>query len=124
MAKPKKDDDAKDDDVKVWTNVSPNPVILANGSTVAPGESTSEDQASLVPGSCWEEWRVLVPGSVEQSFAADAQIDELRQENAALRQQLADAGSAALGAAAEHSDTVAKLNQEIDALKAQIKPAE
>ncbi|HAL69288.1 MAG TPA: hypothetical protein DCP84_16650 [Pseudomonas sp.] len=119
MAKPKKDDEAK-----VWTNVSANPVILADGSTVAPGEATTEAQASLVPGSCWEEWRVLVPGSAEQSFAADQQIDELRQENAQLRQQLADGVTAAATAAAEHGEAVTKLNQEIEALKAQIKPAE
>lgn len=119
MAKPKKDDDAK-----VWTNVSANPVILSDGSNVAPGEATTEAQAALVPGSCWEEWRVLVPGSAEQSFAADQQIDELRQENAQLRQQLADAATAASSAATEHGEAVAKLNQEIEALKAQIKPAE
>ena len=119
MAKPKKDDEAK-----VWTNVSANPVILADGSAVAPGESTTEAQAGLVSGSCWESWRVLVPGSAEQSFAADQQIDELRQENTLLRQQLADAARAASSTTAEHSDVVAKLNQEIDALKAQIKPAE
>lgn len=119
MAKPKKEDDAK-----VWTNVSANPVILSDGSTVAPGEATTEAQAALVSGSCWEEWRVLVPGSAEQRFAADQQVDELLQENAQLRQQLADAASAASSAAAEHSEAVAKLSQEIEALKAQIKPVE
>lgn len=119
MAKPKKDDEAK-----VWTNVSANPVILADGSAVAPGEFTTEAQAALVSGSCWEDWRILVPGSAELSIAADMQIDELRQENAQLRQQLADATTAASSASAEHGEAVAKLNQEIEALKAQIKPAE
>ncbi|MGO1206246.1 MAG: hypothetical protein ACTMIS_04870 [Pseudomonas putida] len=115
MAKPK-----KDDETKVWTNVSANPVILSDGSTVAPGEATTDAQAALVPGSCWEEWRVLVPGSAEQSLAAEMQIDDLRQENEALRQRVVDLNSAG----GDYREEIGSLKREIEALKAQIKPAE
>lgn len=50
-------------DLVVWTNISKNPVILGDGSTVGAGEKTTPEQAEFAEGSLWEEHGVLVSGA-------------------------------------------------------------
>ena len=73
---------------RVYTNISANPVVLSDGSTVGAGEQTSELQYELAKGSFWEEHGVLVPGAPEVTMEASAQLEELRTENAQLKQDL------------------------------------
>ncbi|MDQ3202568.1 MAG: hypothetical protein M3Q94_10470 [Pseudomonadota bacterium] len=74
--------------IKVYTNVSANPVVMSDGSTVGAGEQTTEQQYELAKGSFWEEHGVLVPGAPEVTPEATAQLDELRTENAQLKEDL------------------------------------
>lgn len=73
---------------KVYTNTSANPVVLSDGSTVGVGEQTTEKQYDLAKGSFWEKHGVLVSGAPEVTLEATAQLDELRTENAQLKQDL------------------------------------
>lgn len=73
---------------KVYTNVSANPVVLSDGSTVGAGEQTTEKQYDLAKGSFWETHGVLVSGAPEVTLEATAQLDGLRTENAQLKQDL------------------------------------
>lgn len=77
----------------VWTNVSKNPVILGDGSTVGVGEHTTPEQAEFAEGSLWEDHGILVSGApVLMDDGAD-QIAALTAEVETLRGQLATAGS-------------------------------
>ncbi|MCA4964903.1 hypothetical protein [Pseudomonas sp. Y24-6] len=97
----------------VWTNTSQNPVILGDGSSVAPGAQTSPEQAEFVEGSFWEEHGVLVSGSPVLSEAGSRKAEELEAENETLRAQLF-----------EVSAKVESLQTENEALKAKIPKAE
>jgi hypothetical protein len=108
-----KADDAASADLVVWINVSRNPVILGDGSTVAPGESTTPEQAEFAEGSFWEEHGVLVSGSPVLTDDGAGQIEALGAEIEGLRAQLVTAGS--------EKDA---LLAEIEALKKQIPPKE
>lgn len=80
-------------DLVVWTNVSKNPVILGDGSTVGVGEHTTPEQAEFAEGSLWEDHGILVSGApVLMDDGAD-QIAALTAEVETLRGQLATAGS-------------------------------
>lgn len=96
----------------VWTNVSQNPVILGDGSTVAPGATTSPEQAELAEGSFWEEHGVLVSGAPVLSDDGASQIEQLAAENAEIR-----------GALHESVQQVKALKVEIEALKAKVPAA-
>lgn len=76
---------------KVFTNVSANPVILSDGSSVAPGEKTSPGQYELAKGSFWVEHGVLVSGAPLLAPSDSQQLADLLADNESLRQQLADA---------------------------------
>lgn len=96
-------------DLVVWTNVSKNPVILGDGSTVGAGQQTTPEQAEFAEGSLWEEHGVLVSGApVLMDDGAD-QIAALTAEVETLRGQLATAGS-----------EKEALQTEVEALKKQI----
>jgi hypothetical protein len=97
----------------VWTNVSQNPVVLGDGSSVAPGAQTTPEQAEFAEGSFWEEHGVLVSGAPLLSDDGAGQIDVLRAEIEDLRGKLVAAGS--------EKDA---LLAEIEALKKQIPPKE
>jgi septal ring factor EnvC (AmiA/AmiB activator) len=75
---------------KVYTNISANPVVLSDGSSVQPGEQTTDDQYELAKGSLWAEHGLLVPGEPDVAPETNAQLDELRTENAQLKQDLFD----------------------------------
>ena len=80
-------------DLVVWTNVSKNPVILGDGSTVGAGEQTTPEQAEFAEGSLWEEHGVLVSGAPALTDDGAGQIEALQAENATLRQQLAESNT-------------------------------
>lgn len=88
----KSDEDASADLV-VWINVSKNPVVLDDGSTVAPGESTTPEQAEFAEGSFWEEHGVLVSGTPVLTDDGAGQIEALSAEIEDLRGQLVTAGA-------------------------------
>jgi septal ring factor EnvC (AmiA/AmiB activator) len=73
---------------KVYTNISANPVFLSDGSSVGVGEQTTDEQFELAKGSFWEEHGVLVSGAPETAPENKAQLDELRVENAKLKEDL------------------------------------
>lgn len=73
---------------KVYTNVTASPVVLSNGTSVGPGEQTTEEQYELAKGSFWEEHGVLVSGEPKLSDDGSRQIDDLRAENDKLREDL------------------------------------
>ncbi|MEX2901319.1 hypothetical protein AB3967_08315 [Pseudomonas rhodesiae] len=77
----------------VWTNVSKNPVILGDGSTVGAGEQTTLEQAEFAEGSLWEEHGILVSGAPVLMDGGADQIAALTAEVETLRGQLATAGS-------------------------------
>jgi len=88
-----KANEASSSEATVWTNISKNPVILGDGSTVGAGEQTTAEQAEFAEGSLWEEHGVLVSGApVLMDDGAD-QIAALAAEVETLRGQLATAGS-------------------------------
>lgn len=100
-------------DLVVWTNVSKNPVILGDGSTVGAGQQTTPEQAEFAEGSFWEEHDVLVSGAPILTDDGAGQIEVLSAEIETLRQQLAD------------SDTWREsLQAENEELKKQIPPKE
>lgn len=73
---------------KIFTNVSANPVVLADGSSVQPGGQTTEAQYELAKGSFWEEHGLLVPGAPEQADDSNGDLQALTDENAALKTDL------------------------------------
>ena len=97
----------------VWTNVSKNPVVLGDGSTVGAGEQTTPEQAEFAEGSLWEEHGVLVSGAPTLTDDGAGQIEVLSAEIETLRGQLLAAGT-------EKSELVAEMEE----LKKQIPPKE
>lgn len=73
---------------KVFTNISANPVVLSDGSSVQPGETTTEAQYELAKGSFWEQHGLLVSGEPKLTDDAGVQLDELINENDRLTQAL------------------------------------
>ncbi|MBA6134649.1 hypothetical protein [Pseudomonas juntendi] len=73
---------------KIYTNVSANPVVLSDGSSVQPGDQTTEDQFELAKGSLWAEHGLLVPGAPEQPDDANGDLQALTEENAQLKEDL------------------------------------
>ncbi len=73
---------------KIYTNVSANPVVLSDGSSVQPGEQTTEDQFELAKGSLWEEHGLLVAGAPEQADDANGDLQALTDENTQLKADL------------------------------------
>lgn len=100
-------------DLVVWTNVSKNPVILGDDSTVGAGEQTTPEQAEFAEGSLWEEHGVLVSGAPALTDDGAGQIEVLSAEIETLRAQLLTVGG-------EKSALLA----EIEELKKQIPPKE
>ncbi|MBF8764197.1 hypothetical protein IR009_03045 [Pseudomonas putida] len=73
---------------KIYTNVSANPVVLSDGSSVQPGDQTTEDQFELAKGSLWEQHGLLVAGAPEQPDDANGDLQALTDENAQLKADL------------------------------------
>lgn len=73
---------------KTYTNISANPVVLSDGSSVQPGEQTTEEQFELAKGSLWEEHGLLVAGAPEQPADADADRQALIDENEQLKKDV------------------------------------
>lgn len=112
-AKKKQTGETYSSESTVWTNVSKNPVILGDGSTVGAGEQTTPEQAEFAEGSLWEEHGVLVSGAPVITDDGAGQIEVLSAEIETLRAQLLTAGT-------EKSE----LLTEIEELKKQIPPKE
>ena len=108
-----KANEAASEDLVVWTNVSKNPVILGDGSTVGAGEQTTPEQAEFAEGSLWAEHGVLVSGAPVITDDGADQISALTVEVEGLRAQLLTVGG-------EKS----ALLTEIEELKKQIPPKE
>ena len=92
-AKKKQSSDTSSSEATVWTNVSKNPVILGDGSTVGAGEQTTPEQAEFAEGSFWEEHGVLVSGTPVLTDDGAGQIEALSAEIEDLRGQLVTAGA-------------------------------
>lgn len=73
---------------KIYTNVSANPVVLSDGSSVQPGDQTTEDQFELAKGSLWEQHGLLVAGAPEQPADADADRQALIDDNEQLKKDV------------------------------------
>lgn len=73
---------------KIYTNVSANPVVLSDGSSVQPGDQTTEDQFELAKGSLWEQHGLLVAGVPEQPDDANGDLQALTDENTQLKADL------------------------------------
>lgn len=73
---------------KIYTNVSANPVVLSDGSSVQPGDQTTEEQFELAKGSLWEQHGLLVAGAPEQADDANGDLQVLTEENAQLKADL------------------------------------
>lgn len=73
---------------KIYTNVSANPVVLSDGSSVQPGDQTTEEQFELAKGSFWEEHGLLVAGAPEQPDDANGDLQALTEENTQLKADL------------------------------------
>lgn len=73
---------------KIYTNVSANPVVLSDGSTVQPGDQTTEEQFELAKGSFWEEHGLLVAGAPEQPDDSNGDLQVLTEENTQLKADL------------------------------------
>ena len=108
-----KANEASSSEVTVWTNVSQNPVILDDGSSVGAGEQTTPKQAEFAEGSFWEEHGVLVSGAPVITDDGAGQIEVLSAEIEKLRAQLLTVGG-------EKSSLLA----EVEELKKQIPPKE
>lgn len=76
---------------KIYTNVSANPVVLSDGSSVQPGDQTTEEQFELAKGSLWEQHGLLVAGAPEQPDDASGDLQALTDENTQLKADLKDA---------------------------------
>ncbi|OOG85711.1 hypothetical protein B0E42_12985 [Pseudomonas sp. A25(2017)] len=92
-AKKKQTSESSSSEATVWTNVSKNPVILGDGSTVGAGEQTTPEQADFAEGSLWEEHGILVSGAPALMDDGADQIAALSAEVETLRAQLATFGS-------------------------------
>lgn len=112
-AKKKQTGESSSSEATVWTNVSKNPVILSDGSTVGAGEQTTPEQAEFAEGSLWEEHGVLVSGAPVLMDDGAARIEDLLAENEEVR-----------GALHETALHVKALKAEIEELKKQIPPKE
>lgn len=73
---------------KIYTNVSANPVVLSDGSSVQPGDQTTEEQFELAKGSLWEQHGLLVAGAPEQPDDANGDLQALTEENTQLKADL------------------------------------
>ncbi|MBH3452645.1 hypothetical protein I5S84_27945 [Pseudomonas putida] len=73
---------------KIYTNVSANPVVLSDGSSVQPGGQTTEEQFELAKGSIWAEHGLLVAGAPEQPDDASGDLQALTEENTQLKADL------------------------------------
>lgn len=73
---------------KIYTNVSANPVVLSDGSSVQPGEQTTEDQFELAKNSFWAEHGLLVAGAPEQPDDTNGDLQALTEENTQLKADL------------------------------------
>lgn len=73
---------------KIYTNVSANPVVLSDGSSVQPGDQTTEDQFELAKGSLWEQHGLLVAGAPEQPDDSNGDLQALTDENTQLKADL------------------------------------
>lgn len=73
---------------KIFTNVSANPVVLSDGSSVQPGDQTTEEQFELAKGSLWEQHGLLVAGAPEQPDDANGDLQVLTVENTQLKADL------------------------------------
>ncbi|WP_432777478.1 hypothetical protein O4O02_18375 [Pseudomonas fortuita] len=73
---------------KIYTNVSANPVVLSDGSSVQPGAQTTEEQFELAKGSLWEQHGLLVAGAPEQPDDANGDLQVLTEENTQLKADL------------------------------------
>jgi len=73
---------------KIYTNVSANPVVLSDGSSVQPGGQTTEDQFELAKGSFWEQHGLLVTGAPEQPDDANGDLQVMTEENTQLKADL------------------------------------
>nr|WP_312158299.1 hypothetical protein [Pseudomonas juntendi] len=73
---------------KIYTNVSANPVVLSDGSSVQPGDQTTEEQFELAKGSLWEQHGLLVAGAPEQHDDANCDLQALTDENTQLKTDL------------------------------------
>ncbi|MDH0758019.1 hypothetical protein N5C70_15060 [Pseudomonas juntendi] len=76
---------------KIYTNVSANPVVLSDGSSVQPGEQTTEEQYELAKNSFWAEHGLLVAGAPEQADDANGDLQALTDENTQLKADLFEA---------------------------------
>lgn len=112
-AKKKQTGESSSSEATVWTNVSKNPVILGDGSTVGAGEHTTPEQAEFAEGSLWEEHGVLVSGAPIVANDNSELIQMLGVEIDVLRGQLANSDS-----------EKGALQVEIEELKKQIPPKE
>ena len=112
-AKKKQTGESSSSEATVWTNISKNPVILGDGSTVGAGEQTTPEQAEFAEGSLWEEHGVLVSGAPVLTDDGAGKIEVLSAEIETLRAQLLSVGG-------ERS----ALLTEIEELKKQIPPKE
>lgn len=92
-AKKKQTSESTASESTVWTNVSKNPVILGDGSTVGAGEQTTPEQTEFAEGSLWEEHGVLVSGAPALTDDGAGQIEMLSAEIETLRGQLLAAGT-------------------------------
>lgn len=101
---------------KIYTNVSANPVVLSDGSSVQPGAQTTEEQFELAKGSLWEQHGLLVAGAPEQPDDASDDLQVLAEENTQLKADLfaAQAKLADLEAAAKgHPEQVKTLEDRL-----------
>ena len=112
-AKKKQTGESSSSESTAWTNVSKNPVILGDGSTVGAGEQTTPEQAEFAEGSFWEEHGVLVSGAPVITDDGAGQISALTAEIEGLRGQLVSV-----------NDEKSALLVEIEGLKKQIPPKE
>lgn len=112
-AKKKQTGESSSLEATAWTNISKNPVILGDGSTVGAGEQTTPEQAEFAEGSLWEEHGVLVSGAPVLTDDGAGQIEVLSTEIETLRAQLLSVGG-------EKS----ALLDEVEELKKQIPPKE
>lgn len=120
-AKKKQTGESSSSESTVWTNVSKNPVILGDGSTVGAGEQTTPEQAEFAEGSLWEEHGVLVSGAPVLSDDGAGKIEQLEAEVARLKSDLEGEMSAARDFNVEHEELKAQLESlkaENEALKA------
>lgn len=109
-------------DLVVWTNVSKNPVILGDGSTVGVGEHTTPEQAEFAEGSLWEEHGILVSGApvlmddgADQIAALTSENEGLKSEVSRLKADLDGEMNAARDFQIEHEE----LKSELEGLKAE-----